>query len=113
MPVAVLLQDEAAVPDTPVMDVSILGVDTVPMSTRTKRTYNLPPETLAQVRELVGQYGTASQDAVVELAVERLFRDAMDLDEAARWADAAQDAEFRAEMGAIAADYQDTETWPR
>ncbi len=90
-----------------------MGVDTARMSTRTKRTYNLPPETLAQVRELVGQYGTTSQDTVVELAVERLFRDARDLDEAARWADAARDPEFRAEMGAIAADFQDADSWPR
>ena len=83
------------------------------MSTKTKRTYNLPVETVTQVRELVGQYGTASQDAVVELAVERLFRDARDMDDAARWADAAADTEFRAEMGAIASGYRDTESWPK
>ena len=83
------------------------------MPTKSKRTYNLPLETVTQVRELVGQYGTTSQDAVVELAVERLFRDARDLDDAARWADAAHDAEFQAEMGGIATDYRDTETWPR
>lgn len=83
------------------------------MTTRTKRTYNLPSETVTQVRELVGQYGTTSQDAVVELAVERLFRDARDQDEAARWADAADDPEFRAEMGAIATDFREAESWPR
>ena len=90
-----------------------MDVENTPMSTKTKRTYNLPTETVTQVRELVGHYGTASQDAVVELAVERLFRDARDQEDAARWTGAADDAEFRAEMGAIAADFRDTETWPR
>ena len=83
------------------------------MSDRTKRTYNLPVETVNQVRELVGQYGTGSQDAVVELAVQRLFREARDLDEAARWTAAATDPEFRDEMRAIATDFGDTTTWPR
>jgi hypothetical protein len=83
------------------------------MSNRTKRTYNLPPQTVTQVRELVGQYGTGSQDAVVELAIERLYRDARDLDDAARWADAADDPDFRTEMGAIATDYGDADPWPR
>gem|GEM_PF-3914284 len=55
------------------IDVSNTGVDTGRMTARpkTKRTYNLPQETLAQVRELAGEYGSAtSQDAVAELAVE-------------------------------------------
>ena len=90
-----------------------MDVDTAPMSSKTKRTYNLPTQTVTQVRELVGQYGTLSQDAVVELAVERLFRDSMDQADAARWADAAADSVFLAEMGTIAADYGDTKTWPR
>ncbi len=82
------------------------------MTARTKRTYNLPTATVSQVRELVGQFGTTSQDAVVELAVERLYRDARDLDDAARWAEAADDPEFRREMLAIASEYHDRETWP-
>ena len=90
-----------------------MDVDTAPMSSKTKRTYNLPTQTVTQVRELVGQYGTLSQDAVVELAVERLFRDSMDQADAARWADAAADSVFQAEMGTIAADYGDTKIWPR
>ena len=39
------------------------------MSSKTKRTYNLPTQTVTQVRELVGQYGTLSQDAVREFQV--------------------------------------------
>lgn len=98
---------------TSVIDVSNSDVHTGPMSSKTKRTYNLPVETVNQVRELVGQYGTSSQDAVVELAVERLFREARDLDEAARWAAAAGDPEFQDEMRAIASDFGDATTWPR
>lgn len=82
------------------------------MSTRTKRTYNLHPDTVAQVRELAGRYGSApSQDAVVELAVERLYREALEQQEAALWSQAAQDDAFRDEMRGIARAL-DTDEWP-
>ena len=71
------------------------------------------PLTLARVRELAGKYEAApSQDAVVELAVERLYAQLRDQEEAAAWAQAAADPEFRAEMTAVAADFTDRETWP-
>jgi hypothetical protein len=84
------------------------------MGTRSKRTYNLSTQTLARVRELAGEYGAApSQDAVVELAVDRLYAEVQDLKEAASWSQAAEDPEFRAEMAAVSADFKDGATWPR
>jgi hypothetical protein len=83
------------------------------MSERVKRTYNLSETTLARVRELAGEYGAAkSQDAVVELAVERLYAQVRDQAEADQWERAGSDPEFRAEMSAIAADL-DNGVWPR
>lgn len=80
---------------------------------RTKRTYNLSQETVARVRELAGRYGAASsQDGVVELAIERLYRDVRDREEADRWAAAAEDPEFRAETRTIATEYGDVDRWP-
>ena len=84
------------------------------MADRVKRTYNLSETTVHRVRELAGEFGAArSQDAVVELAVDRLYSQMRELEEAARWASAAQDPDFRAEMSALATDLKDTETWPR
>jgi hypothetical protein len=84
-----------------------------PMNTRTKRTYNLSPSTVARVRELAETYGAAgSQDGVVELAVERLYREIREREEAAAWAAASEDPEFRSEMRDIAAAYGDRESWP-
>jgi hypothetical protein len=84
------------------------------MAQRIKRTYNLSAATVRRVRELAGDYGVAkSQDAVMELAVDRLYSQLRDLEEDAQWATAAQDPEFRAEMSALAADLRDGETWPR
>ena len=84
------------------------------MAERIKRTYNLSAATVRRVRELAGDYGVAkSQDAVMELAVDRLYSQLRDLEEDAQWATAAQDPEFRAEMSALAADLRDGETWPR
>ncbi len=46
------------------------------MVTRIKRTYNLSPESVEQVRRLVGETGLAdSQDGIVELAIERRYRE--------------------------------------
>jgi hypothetical protein len=84
------------------------------MAQRIKRTYNLSAATVRRVRELAGDYGVAkSQDAVMELAVDRLYSQLRDLEEDAQWATAAQDPEFRAEMSALAADLRDGETRPR
>ena len=84
------------------------------MSDRVKRTYNLSEATVRHVRELAGDHGAAkSQDAVVELAVDRLFSQMRDLEEAGKWAEAAHDPEFRAESVGIAADLGDREQWPR
>ena len=83
------------------------------MSTKTKRTYNLSSEAVAHVRDLAGRMGTTtSQDGVVEHAIERLYRHVRDQEEAALWAQAADDPEFRSEMQAIATVYGDLESWP-
>ena len=84
------------------------------MTTRVKRTYNLEEATVQHVREMSAEYGVAdSQDAVVELAVERLYRDAIDRAEGVRWAAAATDPEFLDEMRAIASDLDEPVGWPR
>lgn len=82
------------------------------MTTRMKRTYNLRPETVEQVRELSARYGSApSQDGVVELAVERLYREVLEEQEAALWASAADDPGFRDEMRSVERD-TDRGDWP-
>ena len=83
------------------------------MTTRMKRTYNLDESTVRHVREMSAEYGLAnSQDAVVELAVERLYRDALDRVESVRWAAAAVDPAFVAEMREVAADLDGEDAWP-
>ena len=84
------------------------------MTTRIKRTYNLDESTVRHVRELSAEYGLAdSQDAVVELAIERLYQDALDRVESDRWAAAAAaDPAFVAEMREVAADLDGDEAWP-
>ncbi len=83
------------------------------MTARIKRTYNLSPATVHRVRELAEQAGLArSQDAVVDLAVERLYLEIRSQAEAAAWEVAAADPEFTSEMHAVASDYRDTEAWP-
>lgn len=84
------------------------------MGGRVKRTYNLSPSTVARVRELAGEYGAAgSQDAVVDLAVERLYAEIRERLEADQWARAGEDAEFRAEMTSVATDLDGGTAWPR
>lgn len=91
----------------------MMDVDNAPMSMKTKRTYNLTTDAVAHVRDLAGKLGTpSSQDGVVELAIERLFMEVRDREEAALWARAAQDGEFRAEMSAVALAFEDHEHWP-
>jgi hypothetical protein len=77
---------------------------------RTKRTYRLSGRTQARVKELSARYGVAgSQDGVVEVAVDRLYREIEAAAEGDRWAEAAKDPAFRSEIADIA---DDTETWP-
>jgi hypothetical protein len=83
------------------------------MSETSKRTYRLTERAQTRVRELAGHYSIAgSQDAVVELAVDRLYREVEAAAEAREWAAAAEDPEFRAEMDQIAREFADAETWP-
>lgn len=83
------------------------------MKTKVKRTYNLSVEVVSHVRDLAGLMGaTVSQDRVVELAVERLYRETREREETATWAQAAEDLEFRSEMRDIAAAYGDRDSWP-
>ena len=83
------------------------------MKSRVKRTYNLDESTVRHVRDMSSEYGVAdSQDAVVELAVERLYREALDRAEADRWAATAADPRFTAEMREIAADLDRDDPWP-
>lgn len=80
---------------------------------RTKRTYNLALPTIRRVRELSETYGAApTQDAVVDLAVERLYLELREQAEGERWAAAAADPEFRAEMREIGRDLRYAESWP-
>lgn len=83
------------------------------MEARTKRTYRLSARTQARVKELSSRYGVAgSQDAVVEVAVDRLYREIEAVAEGDLWAEAASDPAFRTEVADIARSFDDTETWP-
>jgi len=80
-----------------------------------KRTYNLSPETVRRVREMAEHYRlAASQDGVVELAIDELERRLRDQRDAEAWAAAAIDPAFSAEAGELEAGYRsaDRETWP-
>lgn len=82
-------------------------------SKRTKRTYNLAEPTVRRVRELSETYGAApTQDAVVDLAVERLYLELRERAEGARWGEAAADPDFQSEMREIASDLRYAESWP-
>ena len=84
-----------------------------PMKAKTKRTYNLSEVAISRVRELAGRYEAApSQDKVVELAIERLYRDVRDREEAEAWAKASEDPDFRAEMELVARDLDERDSWP-
>jgi hypothetical protein len=85
------------------------------MSTRVKRTYNLPEPTVRLVREMAERYVAKSQDGVVELAIEELARRVRAEDEAAAWARAADDPLFNVELDRLDTEFAeaDSETWPR
>ncbi len=83
------------------------------MGTRTKRTYNLSLEAVAHVRDLAEQGGPGtSQDRIVEVAIDRLYREASEHVEQAQWTRAREDPAFRSEMRELAAVYADRESWP-
>ena len=83
------------------------------MEPRTKRTYRISVRTQARVRELSSRYGVASsQDGVVEAAVDQLYRTVEADAEAAVWAEAAKDPEFRDEASALARILDRAEAWP-
>lgn len=83
------------------------------MPSKVKRTYTLSVEVVTHVRDLAGLMGAnMSQDRVVELAVERLYREIREREEAAAWASASEDPEFRSEMRDIAAAYVGRESRP-
>lgn len=85
------------------------------MVSRVKRTYNLRASTVKRVREMAERYGVAaSQDAVVELAVDELERRLRETREAEAWEAAATDPLFQAEADELEAAYgsADRETWP-
>lgn len=83
------------------------------MGTRIKRTYNLSPEVVAQVRDLANRSTSgASQDRIVEEAIESYYRDAQAHEELASWARAREDPAFQAEMQGLSTAYRDLESWP-
>ena len=83
------------------------------MALRTKRTYKLSERTLERVRELAGRYAVArSQDAVVDLAVDHLYREVREQREGELWSAASADEEFRAEVDRIAIELEAGGTWP-
>ena len=90
-----------------------MHVDTGRM-TRIKRTYNLNVQTISRVKELASDYGVAdTQDRVVEIAIDRLYAEKRDEEEAALWAAAAKDPAFKREMVAVREVMDDKAGWPR
>jgi len=83
------------------------------MTSRAKRTYNLSETTVRRVREIADQYGAfRTQDRVVDAAVERLYLELQATAEAAQWAAAADDPEFRREAASIGEAFGDRDRWP-
>ena len=83
------------------------------MTARTKRTYNLSADAVAHVRDLAARGDLAtSQDGVVELAIDHLYREIRDRDDAAMWSRAAQDQAFRTEMRTIESQVGGPDEWP-
>ena len=85
------------------------------MPTKQKRTYNLAPRTVRAVRELADDYhAAATQDGVIELAVDELQRRLREAAEADAWEAAAGDAGFIGEVRELDESFAsaDRETWP-
>ena len=95
------------------VDTSVRHAENARVEARTKRTYRLSARTQARVKELSARYGVAgSQDAVVEVAVDRLYREIEAAAEGDLWAEAASDPAFRTEVADIARSFDDADTWP-
>lgn len=76
------------------------------MSTKTKRTYNISPESVATVKRLVEERHLApSQDALIEQAISELARRVRDIDDARLWDEARSDAGFQAEAQQLDDDF--------
>jgi hypothetical protein len=83
------------------------------MTIKVKRTYNLSSEAVAKVRDLASRDGSGmSQDGVVELAIERLYRERHEHEETTQWTRAREDPAFVAEMQGLGRTYGDRESWP-
>lgn len=75
---------------------------------RVKRTYNLSSDVVETVRTLVTvQHVARTQDALIEDAVREYYRQVRDREDTKRWAAAATDQEFQAEMDVIWTAFQD------
>ncbi len=95
------------------IDTSIVRAKITSMGSKTKRTYNLSTDAVAHVRDLAARGDlAASQDAVVEMAIEQLYREVRDREDAARWSLASRDAGFLREMRAIASELDRAAEWP-
>ncbi len=95
------------------IDAHALDVHAASMTTRIKRTYNLSPEAVSRVRDLSGREDLpTSQDGVVEMAIEHLYREIRDRDDADLWSRAAGDAPFLAEVRSISHEFAAAEGWP-
>jgi len=79
------------------------------------RTYRLPISTVEAVRYLVERHKlAATQDAVVEMAIEDLAMAARHADEAREFAANREDHELRVEVDHLERDFAplDVESWP-
>ena len=86
---------------------------TVRSGYRTKRTYNLSDRAIQRVRDLARNNALPqTQDAVVEIAIDRLYESVRYADESAQWEAARSDPEFKREMASIAKAYRDEDDWP-
>jgi hypothetical protein len=83
------------------------------MAIKVKRTYNLTAQAVAHVRDLAAKSEAGmTQDGVVELAIERLYRERREHDETAQWARASEDPAFIEDMKGVDRTYRDLESWP-
>jgi hypothetical protein len=75
--------------------------------TKIRRTYNLSPDVVAAVKRMVDEGKIApSQDALVERALRRYARLVRDRAHGERWAQAASDPSFKAEMKALLREFE-------
>ena len=82
---------------------------------KVKRTYRLPISTVEAVRYLVERRKlAATQDAVVDMAIEDLVMAARHADEASEFAAAREDHDLRVEGDDLERDFAplDVESWP-